>query len=87
MSITASEDGLSSSEAEDSAEQPPAAAATHLESEAELTAMLLRVAKSIGLEVKSPPSPERSKLNDWYLGSRRQSQPCSAPVPFFMEVH
>lgn len=49
--------------------------------------MLLQPAKSIGLEVSSPPSPERSRLDDCYLSSRCDSQPCSALVPFFPEVH
>ncbi|KAL0150929.1 hypothetical protein M9458_053848, partial [Cirrhinus mrigala] len=61
MSITASEEGLSSSEAEDSGEQPPTPR------KAELTAMLLQASKTIGLEVDSPPSPERLRLDDWYL--------------------
>ncbi len=42
---------------------------------------------SIGLEVNRPPSPEPSRLDDWFLGARRGSQPRSTPVPFFPEVH
>ncbi len=87
MSIAASEEVLWSSEAEDSAEQPPAAGVAQSESEAELMAMLLRAAKSIGLEVNSSPSPESSRLDDWYLGSGRDSQPRSTPVLFFLEVY
>ncbi len=49
--------------------------------------MLARAAVSIGLEVNSPPSPEPSQLDDWFLGEGRGSQPRSAPVPFFPEVH
>ncbi len=37
--------------------------------------------------VNRPPSPEPSCLDDWFLGAGRDSQPCSAPVPFFLEVH
>ncbi|KAL0149952.1 hypothetical protein M9458_054744, partial [Cirrhinus mrigala] len=37
------------------------------ETDAELAAMLLRVAKSIELEVPKAPSPERSRLDDWFL--------------------
>ncbi len=55
MSIAALEEVLWSSEAEDSAEQPPAVVVAQSESEAELMAMLLRAAKSIGLEVNSSP--------------------------------
>ncbi len=34
-----------------------------------------------------PPSPEPSRLDDWFLGAGRGSQPRPAPVPFFPEVH
>ncbi len=50
------------------------------ESDPELTAMPFRAAESIGLHWRPPPSPERSRLDDWFLG-----QP--PPVPFFLEVH
>ncbi len=49
--------------------------------------MLARAAVSIGLEVNRPPSPEPSWLDDWFLGAGRGSQPRSALVPFFPEVH
>ncbi len=49
--------------------------------------MLARAAVSIGLEVNRPPSPEPSRLDDWFLGAGRGSQPRSTPVPFFPEVH
>ncbi len=52
-----------------------------------LTAMLARAAVSIGLEVNRPPSPEPSRLDDWFLGAGCGSQPRPAPVPFFPEVH
>ncbi len=52
----------------------------------ELMAMLACIA-CIGLEVNRPPSPEPSRLDDWFLGAGRGSQPRSAPVPFFPEVH
>ncbi len=42
---------------------------------------------SIGLEVNRLPSPEPSRLDDWFLGAGRGSQPRSAPVLFFTEVH
>ncbi|XP_050958021.1 uncharacterized protein LOC127159160 [Labeo rohita] len=88
MSIAASEERLTPDEAEDSAEQLPSGAAAQLEADAELATMLLRAAKSIGVIVRKPPSLEPSRLDDWFLGSRRDSsQPCLAPVPFFPEVH
>ncbi len=49
--------------------------------------MLARAAMYIGLEVNRPPSSEPSRLDDWFLGAGRGSQPRSAPVPFFPEVH
>ncbi|KAL0165464.1 hypothetical protein M9458_037308, partial [Cirrhinus mrigala] len=83
MSIAASEEGLTPDEADEFAES----AESLSESEAELAAMLLRAAKSIDLEVPKAPSPEHSRLDDWFLGSRRDVPPCSTPVPFFPEVH
>ena len=87
MSIAASGDGLSASEDEDSAGLPPSGVVATAESDLELSAMLARAAVSIGLEVTTPPNPERSRLDDWFLGAERGSQPRSAPVPFFPEVH
>ncbi len=49
--------------------------------------MLARAVVSIGLKVNRPPSPEPSQLDDWFLGAGRGSQPRSAPLPFFPEVH
>ncbi len=49
--------------------------------------MLARAAVSNGLEVNRPPSPEPSRLDNWFLGAGRGSQPRPAPVPFFPEVH
>ncbi len=48
--------------------------------------MLSRAAESIGLHYGPPPSPERSRLDDWFLGvqAERRQPP---PVPFFPEVH
>ncbi len=49
--------------------------------------MLARAAVSIGLEVNRPPSPEPSRLDNWFLRAGRGSQPHPALVPFFPEVH
>ncbi len=49
--------------------------------------MLAQAAVSIGLEVNRPPSPEPSRLDDWFRGAGRSSQPRSTLVPFFPEVH
>ncbi len=49
--------------------------------------MLARAAASIGLEVNRPPSPEPSRLDDWFLRAGRGTQPRPIPVPFFPEVH
>ncbi len=56
------------------------------ESDPELTAMLSQAAESVKLHWKPPPSPERSRLEDWFPGAQaaRRQLP---PVPFFPEVH
>ncbi len=46
----------------------------------ELTAMLTRAAVSIGLEVTRPPSPEPSRLDDWFLGERSRCT-CAHKTP------
>ncbi len=80
MSIAASGDGFTSSKDE-------GAVVATAAPDPELTAMLARAAVSIGMEVNRPPSTEPSRLDDWFLGARRSSQPHSTPVPFFLEVH
>lgn len=87
MSIAASGDGQSSSEDEDSAGLPPSGVAAAAESDPELTAVLSRAAVSVGLEACTPPSPEPSQRDDWFLGTGCGSRPRPAPVPFFPEVH
>ncbi len=87
MSIAASGDGFTSSEEEGAVGLPPLVVVATAAPDPELTAMLARAAVSIGLEVNGMPSPEPSRLNDWFLGVGRGSQPRSAPVPFFLEVH
>ncbi len=85
ISITASGDELGSGE-DDSAALPPSGRVALPESDPELTAMLSRAAESIGLHYRHPPSPERSRLDDWFLGAQAERrQP--PPVPFFPEVH
>ncbi len=65
---------------------PPSGRVALPESDPELTAMLSRAAESIGLHYRRPPSPERSRLDDWFLGAQAERrQP--PPVPFFPEVH
>ncbi len=85
ISITASGDELGSGE-DDSAALPPSGRVALPESDPELTAMLSRATESIGLHYRRPPSPERSRLDDWFLGAQAERrQP--PPVPFFPEVH
>ncbi len=87
MSIAAWGDGLTSSEDEGAVGLPPSGVVATAAPDPELMAMLARAAVSIGLEVNRPPSLEPSRLNDWFLGAGRGSQPCSTLVPFFPEVH
>ncbi len=85
ISITASGDEPGSGE-DDSVALPPSGRVALPESDPELTAMLSRAAESIGLHYRRPPSPERSRLDDWFLGAQAERrQP--PPVPFFPEVH
>ncbi len=80
MSVTASGDELGSGD-DDSAALPPSGRVALPESDPELTAMLSRAAESVGLHWRPPPSPERSRLDDWFLGAQadRRRPP---PVPF-----
>ncbi len=80
-SIAASGDELGSGD-DDSAALPPSGRVTLPESDPELTAMLYRDAESVGLHWRPSPSPERSRLDDWFLGAQadRRQPP---PVPFF----
>ncbi|KAL0157267.1 hypothetical protein M9458_048513, partial [Cirrhinus mrigala] len=55
--------------------------------DAEMAPALKRAANEIGVVWVPPPSPEPSRLDDWFLGSGRDSRPRSSPVPFFPEVH
>ncbi len=85
MSIAASGDELGSGDA-DSAALPPSGRVALPESDPELTAMLSRAAESVGLHWRAPPSPERSRLDDWFMGAQADlRQP--PPVLFFKEVH
>ncbi|KAI2650070.1 30S ribosomal protein S3 [Labeo rohita] len=86
MSAAASE-GESDDEADGSAGRYPSAVAAPSETDAELSAMLLRAAKEIGLEVPQTPPANPSRLDDWFLGRAPAAPPRSPPVPFFPEVH
>ncbi len=74
MSIAASGDGFTSSEDEGAVGLPPSGVVATAAPDPELTAMLARAAVSIGLEVNRPPSPEPSRLDDWFLGAGRGSR-------------
>ncbi len=71
MSIAASGDGFTSSEDEGAVGLPPSGVVATAAPDPELTAMLAWAAVSIGLEVNRPPSPEPSRLDDWFLGAGR----------------
>ncbi len=85
MSIAASGDELGSGDY-DSASLPPSGRVALPKSDPELTAMLSRAAESVGLHWRPPPSPERSRLDDWFLGAQADRRQPS-PFPFFPEVH
>ncbi|KAI2653488.1 Transposon Ty3-G Gag-Pol polyprotein [Labeo rohita] len=75
------------SEADVTAELTAPAGGSQSVADAEMAAALKRAAKEIGVVWVPPPSPEPSRLDDWFLGSARDSKPRSSPVPFFPEVH
>ncbi|KAI2655623.1 Transposon Ty3-G Gag-Pol polyprotein [Labeo rohita] len=75
------------SEADVTAELTAPAGESQSVADAEMAAALKRAAKEIGVVWVPPPSPEPSRLDDWFLGSGRDSRPRSSPVPFFPEVH
>ncbi|XDV34391.1 hypothetical protein PO909_004552 [Leuciscus waleckii] len=83
MSIAASQGGLESSGDEDSAVSSGVPVLP--KSDPELTAMLSRAATSIGHEWNPLPCPERSRLDDWFLGV--ESPRKESLIPFFPEVH
>ncbi len=85
MSIAASEGELGSGD-DDSAALPPSGRVALPESDPGLTAMLSRAAESVGLHWRPPPSPECSRLDDWFLGAQAEHRQ-SPQVPFFPEVH
>ncbi len=78
MSITALGDGFTSSEDEGAVGLPTSGVVATATPDPELTAMLARAAVNIRLEVNRPPSPEPSRLDDWFLGAGRGSQPGGA---------
>ncbi|KAL0169214.1 hypothetical protein M9458_033810, partial [Cirrhinus mrigala] len=75
------------SEADVMAELTAPAGESQSVADAEMAAALKRAAKEIGVVWVPLPSPEPSRLDDWFLGSGRDSRPRSSPVPFFPEVH
>ncbi|KAI2650818.1 Transposon Ty3-G Gag-Pol polyprotein [Labeo rohita] len=75
------------SEADVTAELAAPAVESQSVADAEMAAALKWAAKEIGVVWVPPPSPEPSRLDDWFLGSGRDSRPRSSPVPFFPEVH
>ncbi len=85
MSIAASGNGLMSSEDEGAVGLPPLGVVTTAAPDPELTAKLAQAVVSIGLEVNRPPSPEPSRLDDWFLGAGRGAahNRVLLSVPFF----
>ncbi|KAL0199808.1 hypothetical protein M9458_002995, partial [Cirrhinus mrigala] len=75
------------SEADVMAELTAPAGESQSVADAEMAAALKWAAKETGVVWVPPPSPEPSRLDDWFLGSGRDSRPRSSLVPFFPEVH
>ncbi len=86
ISIAASEGEPDLSGDDHPAALPPSGPAI-TDMDLEMVAMLARAAERIELELKPPPHPEPSKLDDWFLGVARAGSQGPTPVPFFPEVH
>ncbi len=86
MLIAASEVELESGD-EDSAALLPSRRVASSEPDPELTAMLSRAVKAVGLEWREPLCPEQSRLDDWYLGAAWAGSHPPTLMPFFPEVH
>ncbi len=82
MSIAALEGELSLSGDDDPAGLPPSGVVALSEPDPEMTAMLSRASENVRLVWNSPPRPDPSRLDEWFLGSQ-----CPPPVLFFPEVH
>ncbi len=89
LSITASGDELGSGEDDLAALPPSGRVAEYFSRVAEIQNWLLcfpGLLRASGCSYRRPPSPERSRLDDWFLGAQAERrQP--PPVPFFPEVH
>ncbi len=68
MSIASSEGELSLSGDDDSAALPPSGVVALPEPDPEMTDMLSRAAENVGLLWNSPPRPDPSRLDEWFLG-------------------
>ena len=66
MPIAALEGELTSGN-NDSAASSPSGSVALPEPDPETSAILKRAAEAVGLEWNSPPCPEQSRLDDWYL--------------------
>lgn len=49
--------------------------------------MFARAAVNMELDWNPPPCPKSSWLDDWFLGSERDLQPCTDSMPLLLEVH
>ncbi len=49
--------------------------------------MLSRATENVGLVWNSPPRPDPSRLDEWFLGGGRAGSQRPPPVQFFPEVH
>ncbi|XP_056628359.1 uncharacterized protein LOC130439813 isoform X1 [Triplophysa dalaica] len=87
ISVEASDSCLLASDGDDLSELLSTGGRARDGTDPEMSAMLARAAVSIGLQRANPPSPKRSRLDEWYLGTGRGQKPRTTPVPFFPEVH
>ncbi|XDV52011.1 hypothetical protein PO909_020793 [Leuciscus waleckii] len=86
MPIAESEGELASGD-DDSAALSPSGRVTLPEPDPEMSAMLKRAVKAVGLVWNPPPCPEQSRLDDWFLRAGRAGSQPAASVTFFPEVY
>ncbi len=72
---------------DDLAALPPSGVVALSELDPEMMAMLSRAAENVGLVWTPPPSPDPSRLDEWFLGRGRVGSQRALLVPFFPEVH
>ncbi len=87
MSIAASGDGLTSSEDEGAVGLPPSGCCRHHCTGPRADSHACQGSREYRAGGQQIAQSRTSRLDDWFLSAGHGSQPHSAPLPFFPEVH